>query len=469
MSSALAMSRPFSKTYSRTAQKADHAAKAFDAVVLGTTGKPCPVKAASIIQKWGKASFTSTRGSPSAAPNAEKSRKRKIADDRNSDSDDDDPFSFNLEDVGPSKTKRGMGYKLPDKSKGGAEPAETTPERPRNVETNKKVLRDAGRRIERLANIDLPESGGDSEVENGTKRSSSPDIRAAQKDDFASEVGASGDHCDVKNGKGAPRTSQRRQLLMDDFAKKATALMGTEFISAVNSNISKPLLSSKPNANQSLKPAAKKFFVSRDRKNNNREKTSLDAFTSSGRSTKGAERLEDVWDSDSANWDVESGDPEIIFNSAKKMSNVEAVVDKQPIANKQTVIDKRPVVNKATVVNKRPAVEELAPLSRDVELNALDCSEKTASPVKEMESKNLLKARPEAKPLALHTDETQKSKEKSQDAPVVKRLLTGLKKVSHESFINFKLSVVYLLQRACVTVVYLIGGIFRGFLGSTPK
>jgi len=101
------MSRLTGRTYGRP-QKDDASSKTFDEVFCGKPSSS--TKAASTIQRWGKASFTSTRGSAGQATSEGDSRKRRV--EPTGQDSNDDPFSFDHEDEGPSKPKRGMGFKL---------------------------------------------------------------------------------------------------------------------------------------------------------------------------------------------------------------------------------------------------------------------------------------------------------------------------------------------------------------------
>lgn len=107
------MRRVATKTYGRNT-KDTFASQAFDAVFKDVSRPSTATKAASTIQRWGKASFTSTRGN---VVDNETSRKRKLdasPPQPPADSLFDDPFSFDSDDDGPKKPQRGMGYKPDD-------------------------------------------------------------------------------------------------------------------------------------------------------------------------------------------------------------------------------------------------------------------------------------------------------------------------------------------------------------------
>ena len=103
------------KSYGRD-DKDSFASRAFDAVLL--SGGTKANKAASTIKKWGATSFTSTRGASSNIEQPEQlgstARKRKIDAPEQDSCMFDDPFSFDSDDDGPKKPKRGMGYKKDD-------------------------------------------------------------------------------------------------------------------------------------------------------------------------------------------------------------------------------------------------------------------------------------------------------------------------------------------------------------------
>ena len=133
------MSRQMSKTYGRTSDSSG--TNAFDNAIRRASGqdkifneppknnKMSTAMASSNIRRFGNMSFTSTRSNPQ--PEAESSRKRPMDDDNDDHSLFDDPFSF--DDEGPSRPKKGMGFKK-------GKTSQNTSVAPRTMSTTPKTL-----------------------------------------------------------------------------------------------------------------------------------------------------------------------------------------------------------------------------------------------------------------------------------------------------------------------------------------
>lgn len=396
----VAMARPVGKTYSRTTQKVDSAAKAFDDAVLGVSGRPCSMKATSIIQKWGKASFTSTRGSLVTDP--QKSRKRKIGDDEGS-SLDDDPFSFDLEDVGPSKVKKGMGYKVPEKPKANVSPLGKR----KNVEDGKKVLRASGKTVVDGSHTKI-KTYGNSELENKAKRSPALDIHSPEKNYKTDDSIPLNKDRNFEKQKPSPK----KQLLMDHFTNKPTRVPRAG-LGSTKLNNSKPPTSDFSD-DKTLRPnAAKKFFVSRDRKTDKAKDTTLDILAIAEFETgnllqntgeKNCNPCDEAWNDNGAGWDLEDSDPEITFNTSKRSSgdhdsitfNEDSFLDQGPPCLTEDIsAGSKQSLDVAKKVDRRPLPKTLSNASSQSQASAMSCD----------------------------------MKPKSVDIPVVKRLLTNSKKV----------------------------------------
>ena len=95
------MPRFTGKTYGKKPKPTD-SSKTFDNII--NEGKLSTSKASSTIKKWGSTSFTSTRGGEDDFV-----RKRKL-DDVDPESLFEDPFSFDSDDDGPTRPKRGNSH-----------------------------------------------------------------------------------------------------------------------------------------------------------------------------------------------------------------------------------------------------------------------------------------------------------------------------------------------------------------------
>lgn len=393
------MARPVGKTYSRTTQKVDSAAKAFDDAVLGVSGRPCSMKATSIIQKWGNASFTSTRGALVTDP--QKSRKRKIGDNDVS-SLDDDPFSFDLEDVGPSKVKKGMGYKVPEKPKASISPSGKR----KTVEGGKKVLRGSGKTVVDGSHTKI-KTYGSSELENKAKCSPVVEVRLPEKDSKTDDsISATKDRNFERQKPG-----QKKQLLMDHFTNKPTRVRTS--LGSTKLTNSKSLTSDFSDGKTLRPSAAKKFFVTRDRKTDKTKDARLDVPAIAGVETssllqttggKNRDPFDEAWNDNGAGWDLDDSDPEVTFNTSKRSSDdcdnaafdEDSFLDQGPPCLTEDIsAGSKQSSDFAKKADQRPLPKTLSNASNQSQSSAVSCSMKL----------------------------------KTNDIPVVKRLLTNSKKV----------------------------------------
>lgn len=412
--SATTMSRPFNKTYSRSVRKEDRATKAFDDAILGVTGnKPCTVKAASTIEKWGKTSFTSTRGSSSIETEEPRKRKRNDADD----DDDSDPFSFDLEDVGPSKAKRGMGYRVPDKTKPHPKVATVFN---KNSESLKKDVCKVTQLGSKGGGSDLlkcdrgGESGDDGDgltiVRMQTRHTQSR-MKIASKVKASGKIDSS--NKSVNDTKSA-ETTTKKQTLMDKFTTNKTY--------EINKNIKESAMT-KQNLKQIQKSQStvpKKFFVTgttRERKN---DQDVLDVKSLMGSETKeSASNKKNKFDFNQADVvrDEDFDDPEVIFNSSKKTKDDDfGMVDSLKKINGLQSIDD----------NKRGAPDESS-LTSSLKKTYQTVSEKSVDAKKvELDNTKSLNMRKAVVSVSLFTG--RRNVIKSKEATCVRSLLTRAKK-----------------------------------------
>ena len=262
------MSRYGAKTYGRSNQRESFASKAFDDV-FGKDTKLSTAKAASTIQRWGTASFTSTRGSQIHDGDA---RKRKNTESPVPEEDlfcSADIFSFDSDDDGPKNPKRGMGYKLADKTGNNGAP--------------------------------------------GTKSSKRANNDKAAKPKKTNSVSAAANSVQ-KGSLGEPKKPASKQTSMDSFMFSNHTKANVRQAAPLRSQRDKP-----------AKKTKKKFFRSSLNSSNesitDHNYSHAEDSTDDGLSQPSEDdvKVKDTFDSDDHD-DLESGDPEIIFNSPKKRS-----------------------------------------------------------------------------------------------------------------------------------------------------
>ena len=280
------MPRIVTKTYGPKA-KDTFASRAFDEAILKDKGggrSSTATKAASTIQRWGNTSFTSTRGN---VDGAEIIRKRKVEPEPETsvaDSLFDDPFSFDCEDAGPKKPKRGMGYKSSDDplatgTKAAKAPGSSKLKRDENNE-EKDTMKNAPKSTYSKVRLAVSKPSGLDSSDNSS-------------------------------------SSRAKQLSIEAFTTK---------LQPHNSQTSK----------QSALPASssggvRKFFTSRGAKSSAGASSDLSNSQASSSQHSKASALfeddEDEYDSDyMANLD--SGDPEVIFNSPQRRAREQQDLEK---------------------------------------------------------------------------------------------------------------------------------------------
>ncbi|KAK2187107.1 hypothetical protein NP493_179g03020 [Ridgeia piscesae] len=292
------MSRYGTKTYSRSNQRESFASKAFDDV-FGKDTKLSTAKAASTIQRWGKASFTSTRGSQ---VHDNDTRKRRNPDPPAEEEDMfcSDIFSFDSDDDGPKNPKRGMGYKIAEK--------------PNN---------DNGPGVKSL------------------KRANNDKTHATKPKKTNSTVSTSNSNSVHKTVASDPRKTASKQMSMDAFVSSNHTKLNVRHATSLRSSQPKSLQHDKP-----MKKTKKKFFRSSlnssnesitDHNYSHTEDSTDDGLTQPSEDDEDKIVNKDTFESDDLE-DLESGDPEIIFNSPKKRSaekkkNAELQLSKAPVAS----------------------------------------------------------------------------------------------------------------------------------------
>ena len=274
------MQRPVVRTYARNVAKTTEATKAFDDLVGNASG-PSIAMASTTMQKWGNTKFTSSRAVPDAVVD---SRKRKTADSPCSFDDDDggfgDPFSFDSDDEGPSNPSRGMGFKV-KKAAGGA--------------SNSQVS--TGSSSSGFSSHGSKPASKYSRKDNGAKGYSNKNTIDNFSQSSTSSISRS--------------SSGTRQVSMDSFTCKQSTNGTSTTVAKLKISKTKPV----------VKKVVKKFFTSKQQDEDH-------TYSSPRSSTKSSppdhtyshthvcsESDAETYDSD---WDMESGDPEIIFNSPKK-------------------------------------------------------------------------------------------------------------------------------------------------------
>ena len=352
------MPRHVTKTYGRPAGSQQNS-RVFDDIVKDPI-KITAAQTASTIHRWGKTSFTSKRNTQLPEPD---SRKRKIEDDELEDDEEsvgepslfDDPFSFDSDDDGPTQPKRGMGFK-PNKNK----------------KTNSRPNTKAQSRTDSLLNSDHK-----SEVSAFSKSASRTYTRVG-KPSLAKAASAS-----LPSQTASSSTHNKHQLSMDAFTQrlshKASSLPATSFKS---SPAPEPVAKEEEEVEEDLETrwaritcnsntkTVRKFFTSSQNSTGTTEdhtysqtsaSGSVISISSSGASpekedhtyshtaqgnsntantaaaassrrvqtlrkegAQGRDALDNIWESDpDSDWDKDSGDPEIIFNSPKKKADLQ--------------------------------------------------------------------------------------------------------------------------------------------------
>ena len=335
------MPRYVSKTYGRPAQKETYASKAFDDIFKDN--RPSTAKAATTGSKWGNAKFTSTRAAATPTPPDEidpKRRKLEAEPVKQKVSDLEDPFSFDDAD-GPVRSskhttggadRRGSPLTLgASQPKAAKKPVALHSSRSVPGFTQSKPLLNFNNRTE----INALKS-----VETNSKVSQS---KATDEDEVVVKKTMIRTYTRVgRNGATKPvakpltvtsvksQSDNRRQVSMDSFTQKVPCLTLTR------DRLQKHNLQN----SQPEKPVRKKFFVSSptgkgadllDHNYSHQEETS-DEEADQGDSQE-TKLFESDYEYDS-NGELESGDPEIIFNSPKKRALEVQSIELGPISSR---------------------------------------------------------------------------------------------------------------------------------------
>ena len=410
---ALAMSyRGISKTYSRSAQKEDPASKAFDEIISGKSKAPNPVKAATTATRWGKTTFTSTRGILN-----DDTRKR-----LNSDSEDD-PFSFSSEDVGPSKPKRGMGFKLAEKN----ENEDLVIGKKTGLNGTKITEKKTGDFLEENCNYLMAEDCA-------KKESSSLVIFGKNKDNWDKDVmlkrsNSQDSEDNFKLSDKIKANNDVAKLEVDKFSTKTN--LSTTNSSILNKKSSKETQSCPP----------KRFFVSRQQKRNSRKRTESSSDEGSEFCLKKKVKQEKL----DKNKDESCKNGSNILEKISKTNSPSSVKVKNVFSEEECEEMLSSDDKKSSVVQSSP--EECSDRSRsNLNRNVKFDLNKIRSILK-MKADTQMKLKEEVEHVekpkvdCLTIKEDLSAKEKStkdksakSDGPVARRLLTGPRKASIHSF-----------------------------------
>ncbi len=389
------MPRYGAKTYGRSAQRDTQASKAFDNMVFdnnGSESKPSASKAAGTVMKWGKTQFTSTRGG-SYTPTDPDPKKRKVTCTMPAAAATepieiyDDPFSFDSDEDGPGSPVRNQ-------------------RRPAVLQSNIRPKTNALKSLQ--TNTRVIEIRTDADDDVGFRKtglhSYTRTITPSTKSRFTS-ITSSG--------------NSKKQTYMDRFTNRTLT-------------VSKGAQAKSSNANNVVRP--RKFFTS--------SQSSAD-HTYSQSSAGDSEKL-DGYESDGSegnyNSDMDSGDPEIIFNSPKKREEeiqrrIALGLSKDSTDEEIEISDEcdSPITVSSTGSNdqvdhqekQRPATYSRFGSIKTYSKSLVSCDNGGASKV----SANLCNPKLLLKKKFSLVDSESDKKKRSKD-PIVRKLLTSPKKVS---------------------------------------
>ena len=289
------MPRHVTKTYGRS-QKVSSASKVFDDLI-SKDSRPSTAMASSTMAKWGKTTFTSTRGDT-----IDSTRKRKVEEEL----DGDDPFSFDSDDEGPKHPKRGIGIKVADKKQKAASNGKNT---------SRYTSLGASKRNNNNMKASPVDSDGDGFNKDAV--ANKPHVKTYTRVGKSSNAGS----LTSSQSSSLGSSSCTRQLSMDLFTRK---LAEDDLIGA-----------SDPVPKPESRPIVRKFFTSSQMASPGLTDDHNYSFSGSSpgsvedhtysQSNQGPSQgrpHSNSSDSDFGNydsdWDHESGDPEIVFNSPRK-------------------------------------------------------------------------------------------------------------------------------------------------------
>ncbi len=294
------------RTYGRSAAAAaaaapkDDASKAFDAAVMFGT-KPSPAMATSTAHRFGTYSFTSTRVKDAEV----EPRKRKVEEPPDP---FDDPFSFDSDgDDGPTTKK-----KAPQKasSSSGGAPKATQGGRGRKPAATQAVPSNGRTLTTMIISRKKKVNDGDAD-EFVVKKGPAKTYNKASVNSTKSKAEET-----KKKPTLTTKTSNTKQLSMDSFTRKLATLSPPQKSLTKDSDFSRG-----DKKKKAQKPAAKKFFTSSQdsegMSDHNYSVSPRNSHVGSDDESRGSDN-NFLLDSD---MELESGDPEIVFNSPKKKAN----------------------------------------------------------------------------------------------------------------------------------------------------
>ncbi len=327
------MPRLATKTYGRSTEKNTYASKAFDDVVKdgpkASTGRSTAM-AASTIQRWGAASFTSTRGTTSQEVMTE-TRKRPADTEEPRCYDFGDPFSFDSDDEGPTAPKKGMGFKA-----GGKDCK-------RNTATSSKATysKASAGKTEVNSNRSVATYSRKPAPANNTTVTAVKPITIKTIGSTRAVVDSS-----AKLKASAETAQPKKQMSIDSFTTRIVIPSSATDIS--NSRVPTPPVTKTDLAYNNGTPlgSTRKFFTSSAQ--NSAGSTDDHTYSSPDSphtgedhnysQNRGLRRQEaadedEAWESDyGSDWDIDSGDPEIIFNSPKKKAELALEREKKKLS-----------------------------------------------------------------------------------------------------------------------------------------
>ena len=319
------------KTYSRNPQRETYAAKAFDDLLKDN--RPSTAKAATTGSKWGKTSFTSTRTAVTPTPMEEpvESKKRKVERKVDPNPIDlfDDPFSF--EDEGPMKSRKTERRASP-LTLGQAQPKAVT--KPVPV-SSKPAASNSSNRTYEMSNSQEIEDTDDIPV---VRKTAIRTYGRANKNGATKTVikplglTASKDNCSQSSSSSSSLggNNNKIQMSIDNYTQKMPIL------TISRDRFNRHTVQNSSNSQNDTKPVKKKFFVTSPAKSVDEDHNYSHKEDSDALSSQDTKLFESDYELDSDE-ELDSGDPEITFNSPKKrrgasLAAPEQLVVEPPIA-----------------------------------------------------------------------------------------------------------------------------------------
>lgn len=296
------MPRHVTKTYGRS----DHTSNAFDEAIRRASGrdkvfqdvsknktsKVSTAMASSTIQRFGKTSFTSTRNNQVMES---ETRKRHLEEEVEGPSLFDDPFSFDSDDDGPSKPKKGMGFK---KGKASTQKTSNNSQRQANGTNSKPAAKSYSKTTK---NIKLSQ-----------QKTRDENICHLPVDSVNNKLPTTSNLLDVNNHK---------HLCIDVTAKSKVKKVNKKPIRAkfFTSKNSTEISPGSDDHNYSVSLIASQSQTRDDHNYSQSDFSGADRDSSGGA---------DIWGSDyDSDWDIDNGNPEVTMTSQRRLLATKKIKD----------------------------------------------------------------------------------------------------------------------------------------------